>query len=194
VTKFLEANAVFHPIGMEILPPLPSPPASRPATPTRAPRRPAGRRPAPPSVPHYQVAFSFAGTEREIVKRIVTVVEAAGYTVFFDEKWKSTIWGRDLAVFLDQVYREHADFCVVMASEEYLKREWPRRELQSVVSRAIREKGSEYLLPVRVDPIELPGVPPIIAYLDLAEHSPEEIGALLVEKLHAHGILAPPRS
>ena len=70
-------------------------------------------------------------TEREIVKRIVTVVEAAGYTVFYDEKWKSTIWGRDLSVFLDQVYREGADFCVVMASEEYLKREWPRRELQS---------------------------------------------------------------
>jgi hypothetical protein len=124
------------------------------------------------------------------------VVERAGYSVFYDDSWKSTIWGRDLTVFLDQVYGESSDFCVIMASKEYVEREWPRRELQIALSRAVREKGEEYVLPVRVDvdPAELPGMLPSIAYLELAKHSAEEIGALLVEKLETHGILPLSRS
>jgi hypothetical protein len=196
IAKLLEANGLFVPLGMELLPPPPSSPAPRPVTSPRAPQRSSRRGASPPPVPHYHVAFSFAGTEREIVKRIVAVVEAAGYTVFYDDSWKSMSWGQDLSVFLDKVYRENSDFCVVMASKEYLERDWPRRELQSVRARAVQQKDTEYVLPVRVDvePAELPGVLPSIAYLDLAQHSPEEIGALLVEKLQAHGIRPPARS
>lgn len=106
---------------------------------------------------------------------------------------KADLWGEDLSVFLDGVYGERYHFCVVMASEEYVKREWPRRELQSAVARAIREKGDTYLLPVRVDPVSLPGVPPTIGYLDLANHIPEHIGALLVQKLEARGVRPPSR-
>jgi hypothetical protein len=47
----------------------------------------------------------------------------------------------------------------------------------------IEERGGEYILPVRVDASELPGVPAVIGYLGLEEHGAKGIADLLIQKL-----------
>lgn len=135
------------------------------------------------------MAFSYAGTDRELVRGIVAVVEAAGYSAFFDVQREVALWGENLADVLDRVYREQSDFCVVVASNEYAEREWTQHELRSAVARVIKEKGAAYLLQIRIDPVTLPGVQPTIGYIDLADRTPEDLGAMLVKKLRAAGIL-----
>ena len=50
-------------------------------------------------------------------------------------------------------------FCVVIVSQDYVNGEWTNHERQSAVERAIKERGREYILPVKVSAdIELPGV------------------------------------
>jgi hypothetical protein len=51
------------------------------------------------------------------------------------------------------------------------------------VARALQERGVEYVLPIMVDAVNIPGIPPTIGYLDLAEKGIEEIGRLLISKL-----------
>jgi len=186
VAKLLEAEAVLQPFGMQLLPPRPekewpSPPVPRPG------RRPPSRR-AEPAVGHYHIAFSFADAQREIARQLATGVRDAGYDVFFDEFEKARLWGVDLSVALDDVYRKQSDFCLVIVSKEYLEREWTRHELRSAIARAVKEKGDEYILPVQVDAVELPGLVPTIGYVQFPAHDADQIVALLVEKLEARGI------
>jgi hypothetical protein len=47
----------------------------------------------------------------------------------------------------------------------------------------VSERGSEYLLPVQIDPVELPGLAPTIGYLSADHYSAEEIADLLINKL-----------
>jgi hypothetical protein len=94
-----------------------------------------------------------------------------------------TLWGRNLAFSLDEVYRERSDFCLVLVSKEYLDREWTRHELSSAVTRAVKEKGQAYILPVRVDAEELPGLGSAIHYVSLAAKGPRGIADMLIQKL-----------
>ena len=41
--------------------------------------------------------------------------------------------------------------------KQYLEREWTIHERRSAQERMLKEKGSEYILPVKIDDSELPG-------------------------------------
>jgi len=53
--------------------------------------------------------------------------------------------------FFYEIYSKRARFCVMFVSRDYLDREWTNHERQSAQERMLREKGKEYILPVRVD-------------------------------------------
>ena len=46
-----------------------------------------------------------------------------------------------------------------------------------------RRKGNEYILPVKVDDIELPGLQPTFGSLGIKEYGIERIAEILVKKL-----------
>lgn len=192
VLKLVEADAVLRPFDMALLPASSGDdqPPARPA-PARASRHPSIRRSAP-ATPHYHVAVSFAGAQRVIARQIATRVRAAGYEVFFDEFVTAKLWGTDLAASLDDVYRKQADFCLVIVSQDYLEREWTRHELRSAIARAVKEKGGDYILPVQVDAVELPGLVPTIHYVNFPQHNVEQIVGLLIEKFGARGLTPHP--
>ena len=83
---------------------------------------------------------------------------------------------------LDMVYHTAARYCVIFISESYAKKAWTKHELKSAQARAFKE-NSEYILPVRLDNTELPGLPPSIGYLDARKLSLSEMCALIVTKL-----------
>jgi hypothetical protein len=130
----------------------------------------------------FDLAISFAGEDRENARKIATGMVARGYEVFFDEFEKVELWGADLTTTLGKVYGELARFCLIIVSENYIKKPWTNHERQFALSRALMERRP-YILPLRIDDSKLDGLPPTIGYLDLRNSSIEEVCRLLAAKL-----------
>ena len=90
--------------------------------------------------------------------------------------------GKDLYEHLSSVYKDQARYCVMFLSEHYAKELWPNHERKSAQARAFQE-NREYILPVRLDDTEIPGIPPTVGYLDLRSMTIEEVYEALVKKL-----------
>jgi hypothetical protein len=130
----------------------------------------------------YDVALSFAGEDRSIAESLASMLSSEGVRVFYDRYEQGKLWGKDLYQHLQAVYRDSARFCVIIISAAYAQRLWTRHELQQVQARAFQE-NSEYILPLRVDDTELPGLNPTTAYLDLREYTLEFVRDTLLKKL-----------
>lgn len=130
----------------------------------------------------YDVCFSFAGEDRDYVRRVADALAEAGVRVFYDEYETVDLWGRDLYQHLSDVYRRNARFCVTFISKYYAAKLWPRHELRSAQARAFME-NREYILPARFDDTEIPAVLPTTGYVDLRTTNPEELARMIVGKL-----------
>jgi hypothetical protein len=53
---------------------------------------------------NFDVAISFAGTEREVAEKLAEILRAAGITVFYDNFYPEHLWGKNLTAFLDEIY------------------------------------------------------------------------------------------
>ena len=133
-------------------------------------------------LPSYDVVFSFAGEDRKYVKQVAAYVRARDVRVFFDEYEQVHLWGKDLAEHFDLVYRRSGQFCVMFISKDYVKKMWTRHERRSALSRALKEEA-EYILPARFDDTEVPGIPPTVHYISLADKSPAKFGKFILRKL-----------
>jgi len=131
----------------------------------------------------FDVALSFAGTERQLARALANIVVEAGYRVFYDEDYPAQLWGEDLAEYFESIYRLRSRYCVIFKSKQYLERAWTIHERKSAVARMLDERGRAYILPIQVDEVKLPGIPPTIAHLSLSQFSIEQIGAMLIEKI-----------
>lgn len=130
----------------------------------------------------YDVALSFAGEDREIVEDVATRLILRGYQVFYDKYEQADLWGKDLYQHLASVYSEQASFCVVFVSKNYHDKLWTKHELRQAQARAFKE-SREYILPVRLDDTQLPGLPETIGYLNLEEVGINELVNLLSDKI-----------
>jgi hypothetical protein len=140
--------------------------------------------PADEAMPYqFDVAISFAGSERGHAEQLAVALRSRGVAVFYDNFYAEELWGKDLAVFFDDVFRTRARFCIIFVSAEYAARMWTTLERKSAMARALAEREHEYILPVRVDETDLLGLPPSIGYLSLRVKSINEIAELLVRKL-----------
>ncbi len=129
----------------------------------------------------YEIVLSFAGEEREYVERVAAYLRERDVRCFYDKYEDVTLWGKDLAEHLHKVYSS-ARFCVMFVSKSYAEKVWPTHERRSALARAVEEKG-EYILPARFDGTEIPGLRHTLGYVDLRNKSPEELGAMITQKL-----------
>jgi TIR domain len=129
----------------------------------------------------YDVCLSYAGEHRDFVRGVWEALELRGIECFFDEPHRVELWGQDLAERFDQIYRKEAQFCVACVSREWVERTWPAHERRSALARMLEEPG--YLLPVRFDDTEVPGLSPTIGYLDGTLLKPEELATLITKKV-----------
>jgi hypothetical protein len=130
----------------------------------------------------FDVALSFAGEDREYVGNIADRLRARGIRVFYDQDEQATLWGKDLYEHLDDVYQRAARYCVLFASEHYARKVWTDHERKSAQARALREK-EEYILPVRFDDTEIPGLRPTIGYIDTRSTTSDELIDLILRKV-----------
>jgi hypothetical protein len=130
----------------------------------------------------YDVCLSYAGEQRDYVEAVARALLDQGIRVFYDAFERDSLWGKDLYEHLDWVYSHSAKYCIAFFSEDYAKKLWTTHERRSAQARALQE-GREYVLPVRFDDTEIPGLRPSIAYEDARRTSPEEIASLVRQKL-----------
>lgn len=130
----------------------------------------------------FDVAISFAGSERDYARAIASIAEKNGVKVFLDELYEADLWGTNLVEALSDIYENKARFCLIIVSKEYRKRIYTNVERQAALDRAIRNKG-EYILPVVTDNSWIKGLPKATAYLDLRRKSVITICEALIKKV-----------
>lgn len=130
----------------------------------------------------YDVILSFAGEDRAYVAAVAEELRNRGVRVFYDEYERTSLWGKDLYAHLDHVYRKAGRYCVLFISTHYAEKVWTNHERVSAQARAL-ESASEYVLPVRFDSTEIPGLRPTIGYLDLGSLTPVDLADMICEKL-----------
>lgn len=131
----------------------------------------------------FDVALSFAGEDRWYAEELVKLLDDGGHSFFYDDDRRAELWGEDLYNYLYSIYKDKARYCVILTSKHYVRKLWTNHELKSAQARAFLEKGEAYILPIRLDDTEVPGIPPTVGYLDGRSMSIGEIYELLVEKL-----------
>ena len=102
--------------------------------------------------------------------------------VFYDEYEKVDLWGKDLYEHLSSIYSDQAQYVVMFISEHYSKKVWTTHERKNAQARAFQEKN-EYILPVRFDSTEIPGVLDTVGYIDLSDCTPEDLADMITQKL-----------
>lgn len=141
----------------------------------------AGGSPDAPEREVYEIVLSFAGEDRAYVEQVADGLTTSGVSCFYDRYEDVTLWGKDLAVHLDRVYRS-ARYCVMFISKYYADKLWPNHERGSALARSVEEKV-EYILPARFDSTEVPGIRHTIGYVDLREKTPQQLVGMILKKL-----------
>lgn len=132
--------------------------------------------------PEYDVAFSFAGEQREYVETVAQALRGQGIRPFYDNFEQVSLWGKDLYEHLDYVYRRAARYCVIFVSSDYATKQWTTHERKSAQARAF-EDNREYILPARFDNTEIPGLRATVGYVDLNAITPEKLAKMIAQKL-----------
>jgi hypothetical protein len=130
----------------------------------------------------YDVAISFAGENRPVADEIPEGLAALGLSVFYDKYAEADLWGKDLFTHLQDVYRKQSRFCLMLVSEPYRQKQWTNHERRAAQARAF-EDNREYILPVLLDDVELPGLLPTDGYLDLRKISVGRLIELIRDKV-----------
>lgn len=129
----------------------------------------------------YDVALSFAGEQRSYVQAVAERLKNAGASVFYDGF--VDLWGKDLTLELERVYRNQARYVIIFVSKEYVEKAWPNLERQHALAGRI-ERMDDSVLPARFDDVSLPGLPSTVGYLDISNRKPEEVADLVLTKLN----------
>lgn len=140
-----------------------------------------------PSDFDYDVALSFAGEDREFVDPIASLLKRRQVNVFYDAFEQGALWGKDLYQHFSKVYFERSRFFVPFLSQNYAAKKWTIHELRNAQARAFQQTRQEYILPIRLDDTEIPGILPTIGHLTYHNHTPEQIVDLILEKLDQSG-------
>lgn len=131
----------------------------------------------------YDVAISYAGENRQVAEELATSLKKRNIRVFYDNFEQAELWGKNLYEHLSYVYNKAALFCIILISKHYSQKSWTNLERRSAQARAFREK-QEYILPIRIDDTELPGLPETVGYVSLNNFTIEKIVDLVVRKLN----------
>ncbi len=121
----------------------------------------------------YDVAISFAGEDRQVAEALASSLRAERLKVFYDKYAQAELWGKDLYAHLSKVYKDDAEFCLMLLSTHYAKKQWTNHERKAAQARAFQE-NREYILPLKLDDTQIDGVLPTTGYLDCRKNGPDD--------------------
>lgn len=130
----------------------------------------------------YDFGLSFAGENRKYAERLAEMLKAEHIRVFYDKDEQAELWGQDLYQKFQQIYGRDCRFFIPFISANYVSKWWPKHELKQAQARDFKS-DVEYILPVRIDDTELPGLNETTGYIDLRNTTIEEVAQLCLAKL-----------
>lgn len=130
----------------------------------------------------YDMAMSFAGEDRDIVEKVSDYLDLFGVRIFYDNWELHKLIGENLYTYLADVFEKKASYCIMFISKAYIAKAWPRHERKFAQARDFSSR-KPYILPIRLDRSECPGIPKTIGYIDGKKHKPIEIAILLLKRL-----------
>jgi len=131
----------------------------------------------------FDVAISYAGSNRDIAAEISEVLKLAGYRVFYDRDYQHTLLGEDLTQYLQDTYFRRSRFAIVIISSAFKESKWASNwEWKAVLARMHDQRGA-YLLPYVLEDTDLPGLTKTIGYVSHTEYTPAEFAGLVIRKL-----------
>jgi len=135
----------------------------------------------------YDVAFSFAGAQRDYVEKVRDSLKKYNVSVFYDNDNSVDLWGKNLYRYLDSIYSQKARYCIIFISKEYAERPWTIHESQSAQERMFSNYDNfefqEYILPVIFDDTRIPGIRSTTGYMDANKLSPDELAEVIAKKI-----------
>lgn len=131
---------------------------------------------------NYDIAISFAGEDRAIAEEIAEKLSNLGKRVFYDKFEQANLWGKDLYTYFSEIYGDRAKYCLMVVSKNYAEKHWTNLERKAAQAKAFRE-NQEYILPLRIDDTEIPGVLSTTGYIDIRKTDINEIINLIMEKI-----------
>jgi TolB-like protein len=134
----------------------------------------------------YEVALSFAGEDRASAQALAQALDQRGIKFFYDDYEKAKLWGQNLYTFLLDLYQNKARFCVMFLSQHYATKMWTNLERQGAQARAAQERGV-YILPIRLDKTEIPGLLHTVGYLDWPPEDAESVAETIASMLGRSG-------
>jgi hypothetical protein len=130
----------------------------------------------------YDLAISFAGEDRKVAEAIADKLTNLNYTVYYDKYEQSNLWGKDLYAHFIEVYGKSAKFCLMIISTNYANKSWTSHERKAAQAKAFTQ-NEDYILPLRLDETEIPGLNITVGYVNYYETGLEKTITLLKEKL-----------
>jgi hypothetical protein len=139
--------------------------------------------------PDYDLAFSFAGENRDYVEQTKIACEELGLKVFYDKDKNNEWWGKNFIREQRKVYGSKTRHFVPFISPEYFVKSIPSDEFESALMTAV-ERGDDYILPVII------GRPVIPAdrlhrhthYLRAEKYTPKELAQEMYERIRGGNI------
>lgn len=134
----------------------------------------------------FDVCLSFAGENRNVAENIASQLKELNLKVFYDADFQSRLWGRDLSEYLHEVYSLKSRFCIPIISNYYKLKAWTVYERKASLERAIKDRGSEYILPFRLDDTKISGIFESLGYLS-EKQGLDSVAKLAGEKIGLYG-------
>jgi hypothetical protein len=139
----------------------------------------------------FQVAFSFAGEQRDLVRAVAETVEMqlGSPNVFFDEWFEHYIAGDDADLKLQEIYGEGCVLVVVCVSARYGGKPWTLAEHAAIRARQMKSRTSGDkqdrlgILPIRVGEGDVEGILFNTIVPDIRNRTVAEAAELIIERL-----------
>lgn len=140
----------------------------------------------------YHIGISYASEDLSIVENVVKALERKGLNVFFDQNEDAIAYlaGRNLIYTLQEIYTTECKYCMIFVSEAYKRKAWTGYEAEAILLQRVLDRqkniNTDYLIPVFIDCMDLPGLNSGIIGFDLKKFSPEKIAATMHQKVFGY--------
>lgn len=128
----------------------------------------------------FDLAFSFAGEDRDYVKRVKEACETLELTVYYDEDRKIDQWGKNFISEQRKVYSGYkTKHFVPFISQYYFAKPLPTDEFRSALMESTNR--SQYILPIKLDDSEVSVeyLHSDTQYLKKDDYSPDQLAGAL---------------
>lgn len=113
---------------------------------------------------NFDIAISYASENKDIAEGIAYGLKKDNVEVFYDGFFPVELWGEDLDIILESIFRDKANFCLILVSKYYIDKYWTTKEKTSAIARQIKE-NRPYILQLKLDDTTLPEISETIRYL-----------------------------